>query len=370
MSPPVAILESVPRARCHVVLMAGGAGTRFWPWSRRDTPKQLLALAGSETMLTETAERVRALVPDGNILVVTGSHLRQGVAEALPRLPESSILCEPIGRNTAACVGWAAHEVASRDPDGVMVVLPSDHVVGPRADFERALDTALALADARRVLVTFGIKPSDPATGYGYIRTGAALDDCSGAFEVASFHEKPTSERAREFFDSGDYYWNSGMFAWRADVILEELAVHLPELAAGLEAMESCRGDGRIAQAAVDERYPELEAISIDHGVMEKSSRVAMLPASFSWSDIGSWDAVAELWPDDGRGNHSRDPVIAVDATGNVVATRGKPVALVGVEGLAVVDSGDALLVCRRDRAQDVRRIVEALGPAGLAKLL
>ncbi|MEE8312148.1 MAG: sugar phosphate nucleotidyltransferase, partial [Candidatus Binatia bacterium] len=164
MPPPLANLESVPRARRYVVLMAGGAGTRFWPWSRRDTPKQLLALAGAETMLTETAERVNDLVPAHNILVVTGSHLREGVAKALPDLPESSILCEPIGRNTAACVGWAAYEVASRDPDGVMVVLPSDHVVGPRADFERALEAALALADARRALVTFGIKPSEPAT--------------------------------------------------------------------------------------------------------------------------------------------------------------------------------------------------------------
>lgn len=370
MAADQARLASVARARRYAVLMAGGAGTRFWPWSRRDTPKQLLALVGAESMLTETAERVRGLIPDENVIVVTGSRLREGVAHALPRVEARSILCEPVGRNTSACVGWAAHEVASRDPDGVMVVLPADHVVGPPDRFQEALGLALALADARRMLVTFGIEPTEPATGYGYIKARGPLANAPAGYEVESFHEKPTPERAREFVSIGDYYWNSGMFAWRADVVLEELAAHLPALAADLAAMEARRSGGVIEQAVVDQSYPDLEAISIDHGVMEKSRRVAMLPASFSWSDIGSWDAVAELWPGDGDGNRSRDPVVAVDAKGNVVATDGKPVALVGVEGLAVVDSGDALLVCRRDRAQDVRRVVDALGPAGLDKLL
>ena len=361
---------SVARSRRYAVLMAGGVGSRFWPWSRRDTPKQLLALAGDKTMLGETAERVRALVPDENIIVVTGSRLRAGVAEAMPWMPAQSILCEPVGRNTAACVGWAAHEIASRDPEGVMVVLPADHVVGPPQVFEQALDDALALADAERKLVTFGIEPTEPATGYGYIKAGPALRSAPGAREVGSFHEKPTPDRARQFLDEGDYYWNCGMFAWRSDVILAELDAHLPELARDLAGLEERRRGGRLAQAAVDEVYPDLQAISIDHGVMEKSAAVAMLPAGFTWNDIGDWDAVAEIWPDDADGNKSRDRLIALDSTGNVVATRGKPVALVGVEGLAIVDTDDALLICRRDRAQDVRRIVDELKREGLDKLL
>jgi mannose-1-phosphate guanylyltransferase len=369
MTDPSKSQVSVPKERRYAVLMAGGSGTRFWPWSRRTRPKQLLALAGRDSMLRETVERVRGLVPDSNVIVVTGSPLREAVAADLPYVDAGSILCEPEGRNTAACVGWAALEVASRDPEGVMVVLPADHVVGPPEIFEAALEAAMTVADRSRRLVTFGIRPDEPAVGYGYIRTGEPLSDGASAYSVASFHEKPTPERAQEFLDSGEYYWNSGMFAWRADVILEELAKHLPQLSRDLNAMEARRENGSIEQAVVDECYPGLESISIDHGVMERSDRAAMLPAAFSWSDIGSWDAVAELWPEDGDGNRSRDRVISVDSGGNVVAT-GKPVALLGVRDLVVVDSGDALLVCPRDRAQHVRKIVDALRAGDIEELL
>ena len=361
--------DSVPKERRYAVLMAGGSGTRFWPWSRRTQPKQLLALAGRNSMLRETVDRVRGLVPDSNVIVVTGSPLREAVQADLPHVDPRSILCEPEGRNTAACVGWAALEVASRDPEGVMVVLPADHVVGPPEAFEAALDAAMTVADRSRRLVTFGIRPTEPAVGYGYIRTGEPLVDLASACSVASFHEKPTPERAQEFFDSGEYYWNSGMFAWRADVILEELAVHLPELSRDLHAMETRREGGTIEQVVIDRCYPGLESISIDHGVMERSERAAMLPAEFSWSDIGSWDAVAELWPEDSSSNRSRDRIISVESSGNVVAA-GKPVALLGVKDLVVVDSGDALLVCPRDRAQDVRKIVDALRAGEMDELL
>jgi mannose-1-phosphate guanylyltransferase len=360
-----------PRRR-YAVLMAGGSGTRFWPWSRTELPKQLLALSGERSMLAETVARLRGVVPPANVIVVTGKHLRRAVARDLPEVGAGSLLCEPTGRNTAACVGWAALEVRRRDPEGVMIVLPADHVVRPLDEFRRGVTAALTLADRERLLVTFGVKPTAPETGYGYIQAGRALSGPNGAGaarRVDRFHEKPSARRAKAFLRAGTYYWNSGMFAWRADVILEEIARHAPELAAGLGRLGAGRRGKRASQAIVDRVYPGLQSISVDHAILEKSDRVAMLPAAFEWSDIGSWDAVAALWPSDAEGNSSRDPLIAVSARRNVVATRGKPVALLGVEDLAVVDSGDAILVCRRERAQDVRSIVSALERARLERL-
>ena len=349
--------------------MAGGAGTRFWPWSRIDRPKQLLSLAGDESMLAETVERLRGFVPIENVLVVTSMRLRRAVKRALPDLPSSGLLCEPVGRNTAPCVGWAALEAINREPDAVMAVLPADHIVRPIAAFRRAFANALAIADRTRRLVTFGIAPDQPETGYGYIRAGGSLNGAGGALRVEAFHEKPTLERARRFLASDSYYWNSGMFAWRADVILEEVRRHAPRLGASLDRLESARRRGRIAQRAIDQIYPRMESISVDHAVMEKSDRVAMLPAPFRWNDIGSWDAVAGLWPSDESGNSSRDPVVAVASRNNVVASGGKLVALLGVDDLAIIDSGDAILVCKRDRAQQVRDVVSALSEAGLTRL-
>ena len=349
--------------------MAGGSGTRFWPWSRLDLPKQLLPLAGPESMLAETAARLRGIIPRENIMVVTASRLKRGVEHALPDLPRTSILCEPEGRNTTACVGWAALEIAKRDPEGVMIVLPSDHVVSPLQAFRAAVLHALTLADRLHCLVTFGIKPTAPETGYGYIRAGRALAEGEGAFRVEAFHEKPAAARARRFLRDGRYYWNSGMFAWRADVILHEIRKHVPHIAAGLDEIGAGRKASVASRRVVDRVYPTLQSISIDHAVMERSDRVAMFAAPFQWSDIGSWDAVAAIWPRDSDGNSSRDPVIAVSAKNNVVASRGKPVALLGVEDLAVIDSGDAILVCKRERAQDVRAIVAALETAGLGTL-
>jgi mannose-1-phosphate guanylyltransferase len=295
--------------------------------------------------------------------------LRNAVERSLPGVAASSVLCEAVGRNTAACIGWAALEIHRRDPDAVMIVLPADHVVQPLEAFRRSAEAALRLADEARVLVTFGIKPTAPDTGYGYIQAHRQIGLRNGAMTVKAFHEKPPAARARRFVRAGSYYWNSGMFAWRADVILEEIRRHAPRLADGLERMERARQGARIPQAVVDRTYADLESISIDHAVMEKSDRVAMLEADFEWSDIGSWDAVANLWPRDRQGNSSRDPLIAVDARNNVVASGGKPVALLGVEDLVVVDSGDTILVCRRERAQEVRAVVSALDDAGLGRL-
>jgi mannose-1-phosphate guanylyltransferase len=324
-------------------------------------------------MLADTVDRVSRLVPLENVVVVTAEGLRSAVRRELPRLGHDQILCEPVGRNTAPCIAWAAVEIARRAPDGVMAVLPADHVVSPLDRFVADLRVAMAAADQERCLVTLGIRPTRPEIGYGYLRVGGRSSPrwpVRSLRRVAAFHEKPTQARAKRFLRTGGYFWNSGMFAWRCDTILEEISLHLPQLATAMEDLASRRVRGRIPAAALSAEYPRLPAISIDHGVMEKSARVAMVPARFAWNDIGSWDAVGTIWPEDAAGNATRDPLIAVDAQGNVVATRGKPVALLGVSGLAVVDAGDAILVCPRDRAQDVRAVVAAVKRAGLDRLL
>lgn len=359
----------VEAARRFAVVMAGGSGTRFWPWSREDCPKQLLALTSNRSMLAETVARLDGVVPAANILVVTGRRHRRQVLAELPGLAPESVLCEPVGRNTAACVGWATLEVLRRSPDAVTAVLSADHLLGGGKAFHRDLVRAFEVADRFGRLVTFGIKPTSPATGYGYLLQGAELEGAAPAREVSAFVEKPNAATARRYVASGKYSWNSGMFVWRADVLWKELSAHLPELASGLAAMDRTRRRGRVPAAAVDRAYPRLPSISIDYGVLEKSRLVAMLPATFSWSDIGSWDAVATLWPLDGDGNATRDPLLAVDSTGNIVATRGKPVVLLGVEDLVVVDAGDSLLVCSRERCQDIRTVVARLGKAGLGEL-
>ncbi len=349
--------------------MAGGVGSRFWPWSRRDRPKQMLALAASRSMLVETVERLGSLVDAANVLVVTSRRIGREVRRQLPLIPARNVLCEPVGRNTAPCIGWAALEILRRDPDGVMVVLPADHVVKPPGGFVADVRKAMEVADRHRALVTFGIEPAFPATGYGYVRARTPFAEDSRALVVERFCEKPSRVRARRFLSAGGYFWNSGMFAWRADAIMEAIDRHLPELSAGLRRIDGKRVRGRIPAAVLDRRFPRLPSVSIDYGVMEKARNTLLVPASFEWSDIGSWTAVAELWPADDSGNRTRDPLIAIDAGTNVVATRGKPVALVGVEGLVVVDAGDALLVCSRRECERVREVVEEIGRRGWRRL-
>lgn len=352
--------------------MAGGVGSRFWPWSRQSRPKQLLALSGRRSMVAETVARLRGIVPAENILVVTSRTLVAAIARDLPELPRQGILGEPAGRNTAPCIGWAALEILRRRPDAVMAVLPADHVVGPPKRFRADLAAAFEIANDTGRLLTFGIRPTHPATGYGYIRAGRVLAGQSEARAVSAFVEKPAAATARRYVGSGNYFWNSGMFVWRADVVWNELGQHLPRLVRALAGMDRARRAGagaRIPRKDLDRVYPRLESISIDCGVLERSRNVAMIPATFAWSDIGSWDAAAALWPVDAAGNASRDPLLTVDSTGNVVAARGKPVALLGVSNLVIVDAGDALMVCPRSRCQDVRQLVGRLGERGWSGL-
>ena len=362
-----------PLERVYPVIMAGGAGTRFWPVSRRLRPKQLLRLFGGKTLLRETVERVASLAPPERILVVTGEGIADQVHEMLPDLPTANVLAEPAARNTAAAIGFAALEVSRRDPSAVLAVMPSDHYIADLEAFGRVAQSAVLYA-AMGSIVTLGVTPTRPETGYGYIRFGDYEKPPEGALPegtplparaISAFVEKPTVNVALSYLKEGRYLWNAGIFFFRADVILQEIERFLPELAEGL----------REVRAALDEPdplpklralYPKLLATSIDYGVMEHTERIVVIPASFGWSDVGSWQSL-----DDFRGsgdpNTLQGEVIAVDARDNVLfAMEGTVVSVVGIEGLVVAATPDAVLVCPKDRSQDVRKIVEELKLRGL----
>ena len=347
------------------IIMAGGSGTRFWPLSRRLKPKQLLALAGGErSLLAETVARIAPLVPPERVIVVTARHLADATRADLPAVPSRNVLAEPVGRNTAPCVGWAAAHIQRRDPDALVAVLAADHHITDEAAFLEVLGRALGAAREGH-LVTVGVTPTRPETGYGYLEVGAPLDE--GVHQALRFVEKPTRERAEEFLARGTFLWNSGMFFFRAAAARAAVQAHLPDLGLALDALDQAAAEGH-EDEALERLYPTLPSVSFDHGVLERAARVAVVPGAFGWSDVGSWVTAWELAPKDARGNASTAPadVVFEDAAGCYVhAPPGKVVALVGVEDLVVVDTEDALLVMPRHRAQDVRAVVEALRARG-----
>lgn len=346
------------------VIMAGGQGTRFWPVSRRHHPKQFIRIGGSgRTLLQDTVARLHGLLAPRDVYVVCGGPYVEEVQRQLPQLAPEQIIIEPAGRNTAPCVGLAAVCLRQRFPSEVMLVFPSDHVIQKVGELHECLRAAARLA-ADGWLVTFGIRPSFPATGYGYIERGEPLGDSWGrpGFRVACFTEKPDLERARSFVASGRYDWNSGIFAWTVERVLEELRRHMPDLYDGLEAWLESHEDA--ARAA--EIFAALPSISIDYGVMEKADRVATVPCDPGWSDVGSWKALADVETPDEDGNVANGLVVSVDSKDCILHTSGgKMVALVGVSDLVVVETPDALLVCRRERAEEVRRVVAELERRG-----
>ena len=339
--------------------MAGGSGTRFWPLSRQSRPKQFLALGPDErSLLQATAERVWDLIPPERTWIVTSEALADQVFEILPQLPAEQVLAEPLGRNTAPCIGWAASNIRRRDPQARVAILPADHYIGDTEGYLDALRQGLHAA-THGDYVTIGIRPSRPETGYGYIEVGKELDP--GVFRARRFVEKPDRERAEQFVASGRFLWNSGMFFFQASRILEAIDQHLPGLADQLRRYDEAAQAGNEAEL-VRATYAALPAVSIDHGVMEKVEAVTVIPGSFDWSDLGSWTSSWELSAQDEEGNVLPADAIAIDATRNYAhVPKDKLVALIGVRDLVVVDSGDALLVCPRERAQDVREIVAAL---------
>ena len=353
----------------HAVIMAGGRGTRFWPASRETRPKQFLAITGEKSLLQQTVDRILPLIPPEHIIVVTGEVCREETCRHLPELPAENIIAEPLGRNTAPCIGLAALFIRKKNPRGIMVVLPADHAVTNEDAFRGVITRAAAAAEPS--LVTIGIRPSLPETGFGYIERGepAALSTDADIYRVAAFREKPDAETARSFLEKGTFYWNSGIFVWTIPVIMDAIAGNLPDLYGELLALEPTLGtDGEAA--AIRAAYERISPVSIDYGVMEKTPNVLIVTGDFGWNDLGSWDALAELAPKDERGNVLRGTVVAVDTNNALVLGRGKLIALVGVEDIVVVEQDDAILVLKRGKSQDVRKVVDHLEHNDLKRFL
>jgi mannose-1-phosphate guanylyltransferase len=348
------------------VLLAGGRGTRFWPRSRMRTPKQLLNITGGETMLRETVARLAPLVKTANVWVVTNGEQAAAVRRELRGVPAAQILPEPVGRNTAAAIGLAAVHLARKYGDALMAVLPSDAHVADVAGYRKLVRAALELARVDGKLVVLGIPPTRPETGYGYVERGETAGRAGGepAYTVERFTEKPELALAKEYVASGKYYWNAGMFFWRASTFLANLKEFLPETHESLTELGKKIGTKGYA-AALARVYPKLENISVDYAVMERATRgageprVAAIPAEIGWSDIGSWAAVYELLTAGPGANVSAD--FTLDADGNYFWSPKRFVAAIGVRDLVVVETGDALLVCARERSQDVGKIVKWL---------
>jgi mannose-1-phosphate guanylyltransferase len=353
------------------VIMAGGKGTRFWPRSRAKTPKHLLDISSERTMIRETVDRIKPLVPAERTLIVTGKSHAAELIRQLPEIPPENILIEPVGRNTAPCIGLAALHILRRVPDAIMLVLPSDHRIGDDATFLRIIQAAAGAASQGDALVTIGIHPTGPETGYGYIEQGDPLS-AGGAdeiYRVRSIREKPPREQAERFLAQGGFSWNSGMFVWKASTIIEAIGRFLPDLEQGLLQIREALGTDR-EEAVVSAVYKGQRAVSIDYGVMEKAKNVLVVPGAFGWSDLGSWDALWEVSEKDENGNAVRGEFIGVDTANSLIHGNGKLIALVGVKDLLVVETNDALLICRRGRSQDVRKIAEILEKKGSASYL
>lgn len=354
-----------------VVIMAGGQGTRFWPFSRRNRPKQFLAIGPrNESLIQATARRARALTSTGKIVVV-GNALHEPLIHE--HVPFASILSEPDARNTAAALGFAALRVQRTNPGAVMVALPADHMIGDEDRFQRTIEDAAEIARTRDVLVTVGIVPTFPHTDYGYIRRGEKIQETRsrrGAFLVTRFFEKPSLQRARVYFGSDEFYWNSGIFVWRPEVLLQAIREYMPDLYQGLQKIDAAL-DTPSEKTVLTEVYESLECISIDFGVMEHARNCVVIDAEpFGWDDVGSWDAWAEHLGLDEEGNASRGDVLFMDSTGCIVHSEYRYTAVVGAEDLVVIDSGDALLVCPRDQLPDIEKVVGELRKRGRGDLV
>ena len=355
------------------VILAGGSGTRFWPRSRRARAKQVLALDGERSMIQQTVERLKPLAGNDQTWVITNEFLAHEIADQLSGVPSGQIVQEPVARNTAPACGLAAFLIERQNPDAVLGVFPSDHVIADEPRFLKALQKGIALAAAGENIVVLGIEPTRPETGYGYIETGDLTPDDS-ALHVRRFIEKPNQVKAEEFVAAGNYYWNSGMFLWSARTLANAVREHLPETAPLLEKIAACYHTSEF-ESCFRDLYPQCENISVDYAVLEPrsakgehKSRLFCLPAEFSWNDLGSWASLYEYQVEtrlrgDGDGNVAEtDGHLTIEALNNYVYSPKKFVALVGVTDLVIVDTDDALLIVHRDHSQDVGKIVKELG--------
>ncbi|RMD88789.1 MAG: mannose-1-phosphate guanylyltransferase [Calditrichaeota bacterium] len=342
------------------LIMAGGSGTRFWPKSRHKTPKQLLRIYGEKSMIQNTVDRLKPLIEKEGLFIVTTEAQTDEIKKQLPFIPNQNIIVEPKGKNTAPCIGLSALYMEKIDPEGVMVVVPADHLIQDNEIFIQTLKAGVQIATEKDCLVTIGIQPSYPSTGYGYIQYNDEVANINGVSicRVKTFAEKPNLETARRFLESGEFLWNSGIFIWKVKTILREIEEYLPHLYDGLLEIKAALGTEKENQV-IERVYCQIKSISIDYGVMEHAKNVLVLKGQFGWNDLGSWDEVYKLYPKDENENALIGQHIVIDAKGCYVDAPDKLVAVLGVNDLIVVDTKDALLICRRDRAQDVKEIVD-----------
>jgi mannose-1-phosphate guanylyltransferase len=343
----------------YAVIMAGGIGARFWPRSKKKSPKQLLRIIGEKTMIQETFSRINGLVPKENILIVTNQTQKPGIMEQLPEIPSENIIVEPFGRNTAACIGLASVIIQKRSPDAITFVMPADHIIKDSKSFIETLRTAAHFAEENPALVTIGIQPTKPETGYGYIQ----IDEDSernNVYKVLTFAEKPNYATAVNFINSGDFFWNSGMFIWKIDTILNEINFLMPDLYEGLLKIKE-NIDHPDFPEKLSEVYGQLKSISIDYGIMEKSDKVFLVKGQFIWSDVGSWEAVYELSDKDQDGNVKVGTVYTDMVLDSYIHSPDKFTAVIGLDNVIVINCNDALLICKRDKAQDVKNIIDYL---------
>lgn len=342
--------------------MAGGKGERFWPKSRQNLPKQFLCLTGdNRTMIQNTVDRILPLVDLEDIYIATNRDYKALVREQLPGIPEENILCEPVGKNTAPCIGLGAVHMRKKYGDAVMLVLPSDHLISQPKLFRSVLRNGISVAQESSAIVTLGISPTSPDTGYGYIQYNTDTATAWGnAYHVARFVEKPNLDLAKQYVASGDYLWNSGMFIWKVSTILSKMETYLPENYQLLTEIEASIGTPS-QEKVLNESFGRMQSISIDYGVMERTQDIFILPASFGWDDVGSWLAVGRINPADDQGNVVFGDAITIDTERCIVQGGNKLIAMIGLEDVIVVDTSDSLLLCSRDSAGSIKKVLETL---------
>ncbi len=349
----------------HAVIMAGGSGTRFWPQSTQEKPKQFLSLFGDETMLQTTVERIQALIPSERVWIITNRRYVDLVQEQLPDIPASNVIGEPVAKNTAPCVAAASALIQQQDSEAMMAVLPADHLIADTGTFLSVLKAAAEKARSAEALLTIGIKPTRPETGYGYIEFDEASGEAIDGYEirkVMQFREKPDVATARQFISASRFLWNSGMFIWSASTILEQFKRYLPDIYEAVNELQAAAGGDQQAEA-LSQFYHTCPSVSIDYGIMEKAENVFVIPADFGWNDVGSWKALYELSGKDEQQNVLQDvQMVSEKSSGNYVhGTGDKVISLVGVKDLAVIETEQAILVCNLDEAQGVKQIVKQL---------